>query len=105
MHRLFWTFCSLLIILTLISSIAGGIRFRENFMDEILDDMYEDVGEISPSIMHTLTTTTDVVEEETVSQEVVTPEKAPPAVQGVSPELGINAKVIEAFDGGVYATF
>lgn len=106
MHRLFWTFCSLLIVLTLISSIAGGVRFRENFMDEILDDMYENVGDVSPSIMRTLTTPTDVVEEESLPITEDKPEepKMPP-IEGVVPELGENAKVIEAFEGNVYATF
>ena len=55
MHRLFWVFCSFLIVLTLISAIGGGIRYRENFMDEVLDNMYDDVNQIDSSIMRTLT--------------------------------------------------
>jgi hypothetical protein len=34
---IFWTFCTLLITLTLISSFGGGIRYRENFMQEMFD--------------------------------------------------------------------
>lgn len=116
MHRLFWIFCSFLIILTLISTIAGGIRYRENFMDEVLDDMYEDVKEIDSNILRTLTNT-EVVEEEAVVK--ITPPamptptptptpkhvQEPPVVKGVQSELSNNYKVIEPFNGNVYATF
>lgn len=44
MHKLFWTFCTFLIILTLISSLGGGIRYRENFLEEIFDTI-EDISE------------------------------------------------------------
>lgn len=37
MNALFWTFCTLLITLTLISAFGGGIRYRENFLEEVFD--------------------------------------------------------------------
>lgn len=112
MHRLFWIFCSFLIILTLISTIAGGIRYRENFMDEVLDDMYEDVKEVDSNILRTLTNT-EVVEEEAVvkttppAMPTPTPKpvQEPPVVKGVQSDLSSNYKVIEPFNGNVYATF
>ena len=38
-------FCVLLMIITLLSSIGGGIRFRENFLEEVFDlnDITEDL--------------------------------------------------------------
>ena len=118
MHRLFWIFCSFLIILTLISTIAGGIRYRENFMDEVLDDMYEDVKEIDSNILRTLTNT-DVVEEEAIvkttppviptptptPKPVVPTPPTPPTVKGVQSDLSNGYKVIEPFNGNVYVTF
>lgn len=114
MHRLFWIFCSFLIILTLISAIGGGIRYRENFMDEVLDNMYDNVKDVDPSVMRTLTMN-NVVEEEAVIKSrpapVPTPVPAPvptpptPPVKGVQSDLSTNYKVIEAFNGNVYATF
>ena len=33
----FWMFCVLLLVITLLSSIGGGIRYRENFLEEVFD--------------------------------------------------------------------
>ncbi len=111
MHRLFWIFCSFLIILTLISAIGGGIRYRENFMDEVLDNMYDSVKDVDPSVMRTLTMT-NVVEAEAVVKSVPAPVPVPkpvvptpPTVKGVQSDLSNGYKVIEPFTGNVYATF
>ena len=116
MHRLFWIFCSFLIILTLISAIGGGIRYRENFMDEVLDNMYDNVKDVDPSIMRTLSMT-NVVEEEAVVKSVPAPvpvpkpvpptptPSTPSTIKGVQSDLSSNYKVIEPFNGNVYATF
>ena len=37
MNDTFWMFAIMLMLITLISSIGGGIRYRENFLDEVLD--------------------------------------------------------------------
>lgn len=37
MKQHFWMFCILLMIITITSSIGGGIRFRENFLEEVFD--------------------------------------------------------------------
>lgn len=113
MHIIFWIFCSFLIILTLISAIGGGIRYRENFMDEVLDDMYDSVDKIDSSVIRTLikTTTNVIDEEEHVEKQVpiesvIVPQKInTPTVQGVTTDLSANYEVIEAFNGNVYATF
>lgn len=54
MDKLFGVFCSFLLILTLLSTIGGGIRFRENFMEEVLDDMYEDISNVVPNVLKTI---------------------------------------------------
>lgn len=118
MHRIFWTFCSLLIVLTIISSIGGGIRYRENFMDTILDDMYDNVDYIPPNVIRSLTRRNNVLEEEhdvhvphvvqaptNIVQPIIpTPTPIPTTVTGVRTTLGSTAQIIEAFDGNVYAT-
>jgi hypothetical protein len=47
MHKLFWTFCTFLIILTIISALGGSIRFRENFLEEIFDVYQTDIQSVS----------------------------------------------------------
>ena len=37
MKNTFWMFSVMLMLITLISSMGGGIRFRENFVQEVLD--------------------------------------------------------------------
>lgn len=37
MKNTFWMFAIMLMLITLISSMGGGIRYRENFIDEVLD--------------------------------------------------------------------
>ena len=37
MKNSFWMFFILLMIITILSSVGGGIRFRENFLDEVFD--------------------------------------------------------------------
>lgn len=37
MKDAFWMFAIILMIITLISSIGGGIRYRENFIEEVFD--------------------------------------------------------------------
>ena len=36
-QKQFWMFCVLLLIITLLSSFGGGIRYRENFLEEVFD--------------------------------------------------------------------
>ena len=38
MKDTFWMFAVMLMLITLISSLGGGIRYRENFVDEVLDN-------------------------------------------------------------------
>lgn len=45
MKNSFWMFFILLLIITVISSLGGGIRYRENFLEEVFDinDAFESV--------------------------------------------------------------
>lgn len=117
MQTLFWTFSSFMIVLTILSAIGGGIRYRENFMDEILDDMYDEVVDVSPNVERAITNShlmNTILEEEEEHVKGKSDDRIPPhqAVTpkgniptGVKTELSLNAKVIEAFNGNVYATF
>ena len=40
MKNSFWMFFILLLIITIISSLGGGIRYRENFLEEVFDINY-----------------------------------------------------------------
>ena len=35
--NVFWMYCTLLFILTLISSFGGSIRYQENFLEEVFN--------------------------------------------------------------------
>ena len=39
MEKSFWLFCTLLIVLTLLASLGGGIRYRENFISEVFENI------------------------------------------------------------------
>lgn len=126
MHRLFWTFCTFLIILTLLSAFGGGIRYRENFFEELFDTIGEisdsnDVDEISDDILKQTMVSEEVsgnitnnpssvvmnVPEE--AEEVVVNNKTvSPVVSGVTQNddpLNYGPALIEAFDGEMYASF
>tara|TARA_B110000261_G_scaffold160255_1_gene199527 strand:- start:20 stop:337 length:318 start_codon:yes stop_codon:yes gene_type:complete len=104
-------------ILTLVSTLGGGIRYRENFMDEILDDMYEEVGDLTTNVMNTLYKLVpgeESIQEESIQEESIIPKKN---IQGIlktklqqpkpTDHMGSDYAplVIEAFDGNVYSNF
>lgn len=148
MDRLFWTFCTFLVILTLISSFGGSIRYRENFFEELFDnDMSngsnhgEDVASISSKIL-SQTLVSQEMEENIIPSPVAsiptvqsTPSSKPstssssssssssapsPSSSSSSPTSNQSVQpsrtnffknqsnsygpVIEAFDGGLYAS-
>lgn len=110
MNTLFWTFTVLLAILTIISTIGGGLRYHENFVDEVLDDMYEDVDPIDPALLNTIKSM-EVVSEEREYIDPISKSKMP--TQPVQSVESVNTvmntaqfeTIIEPFDGNVYSTF
>jgi hypothetical protein len=83
MHKIFWTFCTFLIILTIISAFGGSIRFRENFLEEIFDVSHtneQSVSEVSNEIL----THTFVSQE---AQDVIYPPSVPSPVAPSVPSV------------------
>lgn len=124
MNEVFWLFCTFLIVLTLISSIGGGIRYRENFIDEVFDKVEVnanayDADVVSNSMLKKLTfdnmklDSYDPVQETNASLKVVSDEQLS-TLQDVEDETSepvavpsprMQTNVIEAFDGDMFASF
>ena len=111
MHKLFWVFITMLLTMTLISSLGGGLRYTENFMDDILDDSRIDVSEYNlEEVKGTLLSNEApfVVSEESVMEPspMVQPEEpmAPPMPSTVRPQPSTDGAV-QAFDGDAFASF
>ena len=125
MNEVFWLFCTFLIVLTLIASIGGGIRYRENFIDEVFDKVAlnantSDTDVVSNSMLKKLTfdnmklgydpaqqTNAPLnVQDEQVSelQDVQDETESPSLVESVPPPT-MQTNVIEAFDGEMFASF
>jgi hypothetical protein len=118
-QKQFWMFCVLLIIITLLSSIGGGIRFRENFLEEVFDlnDITED---LESNIYYPLVYDNHVSEEtERVMPVVTAPSVAPKKIEeetvenvpvqlkqpSASPTYLSPFEVIEAYSGEAFASF
>lgn len=127
MDRLFWTFCTFLVILTMISAFGGSIRYRENFLEELFDDVSDvplnnDAASISNEILSQTLASQEEMEENilpppvastpTVEQPPATPSppsNPPPLVKPAQTNYfktpsNSYGPVIEAFDGGLYAS-
>jgi len=124
MNEVFWLFCTFLIVLTLISSIGGGIRYRENFIDEVFDKVEVnanayDADVVSNSMLKKLTfdnmklDSYDPVQETNAPLKVVSDEQLS-TLQNVEDETSepvavpsprMQTNVIEAFDGDMFASF
>lgn len=127
MNALFWTFCTLLITLTLISAFGGGIRYRENFLEEVFDRERSTTNNT-----HATSVANDLLEKLTFDQMapvmggVVEDEMAAPlssvesedavempkAVAPMMPTMPTQESslspaptLVEAFDGEVFARF
>lgn len=127
MNEVFWLFCTFLIVLTLIASVGGGIRFRENFIDEVFDKVAlnantSDTDVVSNSMLKKLTfdnmkvgydpaqqTNASLnVQNEQVSElqdvQDETETETGSFLENVPPPT-MQTNVIEAFDGDMFASF
>ena len=128
MDRLFWTFCTFLVILTMISAFGGSIRYRENFLEELFDDVSdvsfnEDAASVSNEILSQTLVSQEMEEHipppvtstPTVEEPATPPPPPPPPSKSPTPVKPAQANyfenpsnsygpVIEAFDGGLYAS-
>lgn len=70
MKNSFWMFFILLLIITVISSLGGGIRYRENFLEEVfdindaLDSVVQDLSDF-PKYFSSPLLNKPIIEEET----------------------------------------
>lgn len=114
MHKLFWIFSTFLIVLTMLSALGGGIRFRENFMDELFDTINDlstksEMDVVSDDSLKATLGTEQVEDEQPMTGPEmgasITEEPTPSAPVGQMSDIAEDAKVIEAFDGEGYAAF
>lgn len=110
-QKQFWMFCVLLLIITLLSSFGGGIRYRENFLEEVFDlndvtDLITDTKNYFPINFSTTVTeeTNTVVPEKKIEEEMpevpIKLEEPSPVVPGV-----YTFDIIEAYTGEAFAAF
>lgn len=110
-QKQFWMFCVLLLIITLLSSFGGGIRYRENFLEEVFDlndvtDFITDTKNYFPIDFPTsVTEESSVVPEKKIEEETVP--TVPIKLEEPSPVLpGVNTfDIIEAYTGEAFAAF
>jgi hypothetical protein len=106
-QKQFWMFCVLLLIITLLSSFGGGIRYRENFLEEVFDlddvtDFITDTKNYFPVNFPTsVTEETATVPEKKIEEEsrIQLEEPAP-----VLPSIN-QFDIIEAYTGEAFASF
>lgn len=110
MDRNLYMFGLLLLVMTLISSFGGAIRFEENFYNEVFDLLDDEKVEVvEGNDEKDLATNSMEIEgtEENVPTEAPVPE---PESEPVLPlDLGVQeeapTETIEAYDSEQYATF
>jgi len=103
-------FCVLLLVITLISSIGGGIRYRENFLEEVFD-----LNDITTELNETNNNYYTPVFEETVEEIAHKPhtikieEEQPiqlPVINGTTDSIDNVYEIIEPYtSSGSYAAF
>lgn len=100
MKSFFWMFVVMLTLLTLLSALGGGIRYRENFFEEVLD--LQDIN----SELHN--ETVDPVPEEVVDEEAPKPTpvkacKSPAPVAQNAPPTKPKQPSVSGYAGPSYA--
>jgi hypothetical protein len=132
MKNSFWMFFILLSIITVISSLGGGIRYRENFLEEVfdvndaLDSIVQDLSDF-PKYFYSPLLNKPIVSEEQVEPKIAKPiikQADMPSVLNMPPpppkktvafdesatqqvvqpvEPNSNFDVLEGFSGDMYA--
>jgi len=110
-QKQFWMFCVLFLIITLLSSFGGGIRYRENFLEEVFDlndvtDFITDTRNYFPINFPTSVTEENdesekKIEEETVPTVPIQLNEPVPVLPGITSQYNI----IEAYTGEAFAAF
>tara|TARA_Y100000389_G_C17451276_1_gene514984 strand:- start:791 stop:1168 length:378 start_codon:yes stop_codon:yes gene_type:complete len=115
-------FIGLLFVITLVSSIGGGIRYRENFLNEVFGDHTDDnlmvtnpfepniekaiPHAVKPLFEDTVKPIQEVTTEEVVEEEIVTSiiKSKPSSTKPTSIKSNVFSQ-ISGFDGDMYASF
>lgn len=106
----FWMFCLLLLVITLTSSVGGGIRFRENFLEEVFDlnditsELDGTTSFYSPIDLKDVSEETDAVPKKIEEENSVNVPIELPVVNSVD-KLQSQYEIIEAYTGEAYAAF
>lgn len=112
----FWTFSTLLIVLTLLSSLGGGLRYRENFMENLFETIQtisneNNTNQISDEILRNTVVSEEIRIPQSVAEEIQ--ESIPIPIRQIeapvlAPEQTVKPspyRLIEAFDGDQFASF
>jgi hypothetical protein len=108
----FWTFSTLLIVLTLLSSLGGGLRYRENFMENLFETIQHisndnDTNYISDAILRRTVVTDEIHMPHIVTEEIHEKNIIPiNQIEAHNPVVQPSPyRLIEAFDGDQFASF
>lgn len=102
MKNVFWMFSILLMIITVLSSLGGGIRYRENFLEEVFDlnDITSDIEmipfESQPAMV------SEYVEEEKKVEPIEVKREEP---KEVNIPTTLPFQSIEPYTGELYASY
>jgi hypothetical protein len=102
MKTIFWIFTVLLLTMTMLSTLGGGIRYKENFIDDILDDTKLSVSDVDIEMIKSTLVTQE--NEVLVPPAPVTPSPPPKPSTKASPAPSKSA-AFQPFDGDEFASF
>lgn len=109
MNRNLYMFGLLLLIMTLISSFGGAIRFEENFYNEVFDLLDDEKVEVVEGNDDSTMASMEIegTEENVPTEAPVEPSPEPvsPSPLEVEEEETVSPKDIEAYESEQYATF
>ena len=104
----FWMFCTLLLVITLISSIGGGIRYRENFLEEVFD-LNDITAELDGTVNNFYTPvfeeSADTIDHQPIKIEEEQQPVELPKFSGISNAIDNVYEIIEPYTGESYAAF
>lgn len=98
MKTIFWIFTVLLLTMTMLSTLGGGIRYKENFIDDILDDTKLSVSDVDMDMIKS----TLVTQENEVLVPAPAPTPKPSTKASPTPSKTVD---LQPFDGDEFASF
>ena len=101
MKTIFWIFTVLLLTMTMLSTLGGGIRYKENFIDDILDDTKLDVSNVDLEMIKS----TLVTQENEVPLPTPSTPSPPPKPSTKASTTPSKSADLQPFDGDEFASF